>query len=88
MLGIVLVTQGGLARDFITALEHVAGRQQCVSAVCIAADYDMEKRRAEILESAKACDTDDGVIVLTDMFGGTPTPASMSRHVRPVARLA
>jgi mannose PTS system EIIA component len=72
MIGIVLVTHGNLAREFIAALEHVVGPQQCVSAVCIGADDDMEKRRAEILESAKACDTGDGVIVLTDMFGGTP----------------
>jgi mannose PTS system EIIA component len=78
MLGIVVVTQGDLAREFIAALEHVAGRQQCISAVCIAADDDMEKRRAEILESAKACDTGDGVIVLTDMFGGTPSNLAIS----------
>jgi PTS system mannose-specific IIA component len=78
MLGIVIVTQGDLAREFIAALEHVAGRQQCISAVCIAADDDMEKRSAEILESAKACDTGDGVIVLTDMFGGTPSNLAIS----------
>jgi PTS system mannose-specific IIA component len=79
MLGIVVVTQGDLAREFIAALEHVAGRQQCISAVCIAADDDMEERRAEILESAKACDTGDGVIVLTDMLGGARRPTSPSR---------
>ena len=78
MLGIVVVTQGDLAHEFIAALEHVVGRQQCVSAVCIAADDDMEKRRAEILESAKACDTGDGVIALTDMVGGTPSNLAIS----------
>src|SRR4029450_2487930 len=78
MIGIVLVTHGNLAREFIAALEHVVGPQQCVSAVCIGADDDMEKRRAEILESAKACDTGDGVIVLTDMFGGTPSNLAIS----------
>jgi mannose PTS system EIIA component len=78
MLGIVVVTHGDLAREFIATLEHVAGRQQCVSTVCIAADDDMEKRRAEILESAKACDTGDGVIILTDMFGGTPSNLAIS----------
>jgi len=78
MLGIVVVTQGNLAREFIAALEHVVGRQQCVSAVCIAADDDMATRRAEILERAKACDTGDGVIVLTDMFGGTPSNLAIS----------
>jgi PTS system mannose-specific IIA component len=78
MIGIVLVTHGNLAREFIAALEHVAGPQQGVSAVCIGADDDMERRRAEILESAKARDTGDGVIVLTDMFGGTPSNLSIS----------
>src|SRR6516162_8148238 len=72
MIGIVLVTYGNLAREFLAALEHVVGPQQCVSTVCIGADDDMEKRRAEILESARSCDAGDGVIVLTDMFGGTP----------------
>ena len=78
MIGIVLVTHGNLAREFIAALEHVVGPQQCVSAVCIGADDDMERRRAEILESAKACDTGAGVIVLTDMFGGTPSNLALS----------
>ena len=83
MIGIVLVTHGNLAREFIAALEHVVGPQQFVSAVCIGADDDMEKRRAEILESAKACDTGDGVIVLTDMFGGTPSNLAISCMSRP-----
>ena len=78
MIGIVLVTHGNLAREFIAALEHVVGAQQCVSAVCIGADDDMEKRRAEILQSARSCDTGDGVIVLTDMFGGTPSNLAIS----------
>ena len=78
MIGIVLVTHGNMARGLIAALEHVVGPQQCVSAVCIGADDDMEMRRAEILESAKACDTGDGVIVLTDMFGGTPSNLAIS----------
>ena len=60
MIGIVLVTHGKLACEFIAALEHVVGPQQRVVAVCIGSDDDMEKRRAEILESAKACDTGDG----------------------------
>ena len=78
MIGLVLVTHGNLAREFLAALEHVVGPQQCISAVCIGADDDMEKRRAEILESAKACDTGEGVIVLTDMFGGTPSNLAIS----------
>ena len=78
MIGIVLVTHGNLAREFLAALEHVVGPQQCVSTVCIGADDDMEKRRAEILERARACDTGDGVILLTDMFGGTPSNLAIS----------
>ena len=78
MIGIVLVTHGNLAREFLAALEHVVGPQQNVSSVCIGADDDMEKRRAEILECARSCDTGDGVIVLTDMFGGTPSNLAIS----------
>jgi PTS system mannose-specific IIA component len=78
MIGIVLVTHGNLARELVAALEHVVGPQQCVSTVCIGADDDMEKRRSEILEGARARDTGDGVIVLTDMFGGTPSNLAIS----------
>ena len=83
MIGIVLVTHGNLAREFVAALEHVVGPQQGVSAVCIAADDDMEARRAEILESGRTCDVGDGVIVLTDMFGGTPSNLAISCMSRP-----
>ena len=78
MIGMVLVTHGRLAAEFIAALEHVVGPQQRVAAVCIGAEDDMEKRRSEILERARACDTGDGVIVLTDMFGGTPSNLAIS----------
>lgn len=78
MIGIVLVTHGNLAREFLSALEHVMGPQPCVSAVYIAATDDMERRRAEILESVGSCDTGDGVVVLTDMFGGTPSNLAIS----------
>ena len=61
MIGIVLVTHGRLAREFIAALEHVVGPQQCVATVCIGPDDDMEKRRAEILRASRACDEGDGV---------------------------
>ncbi len=57
MIGIVLVTHGNLARESLAALEHVVGPQQCISPVCIGAEDDMEKRRNEILERARACDT-------------------------------
>jgi PTS system mannose-specific IIA component len=78
MIGIVLVTHGSMAMGLIAALEHVVGPQQGVSAVCIDADDDMEERRAEILESVRACHTGAGVIVLTDMFGGTPSNLAIS----------
>ena len=90
MIGIVLVTHGNLAQEFKAALEHVVGVQQCLSTVCIGADDDMEKRRAEILERVRACETGEGVIVLTDMFGGTPSNLAMqiAGTDRPVEVLA
>ena len=78
MIGLVLVTHGKLAEEFRHALEHVVGPQQCMSTVCIGADDDMEKRRGEILERVRACETGEGVIVLTDMFGGTPSNLAIS----------
>jgi len=78
MIGIVLVTHGNLAREFFAALEHVAGPQQYISMVCIGAADDMEQRRQEILEKVRECDSGDGVVVLTDMFGGTPSNLAIS----------
>ena len=78
MIGIVLVAHGSMAVGLIAALEHVVGTQQGVSAVCIPADDDMEERRAKILESVRACDIGAGVVVLTDMFGGTPSNLAIS----------
>jgi PTS system mannose-specific IIA component len=78
VIGIVVVTHGNLAREFLAALEHVVGPQQHVSAVCIGADDDMEVRRSEILGQARACDSGEGVVVLTDMFGGTPANLAIS----------
>lgn len=78
MIGLVLVTHGALAREFVAALEHVVGPQSQISSVCIGADDDMEKRRREILEAVQAADTGDGVILLTDMFGGTPSNLAIS----------
>ncbi|MEM8920787.1 MAG: PTS fructose transporter subunit IIA, partial [Pseudomonadota bacterium] len=60
------------------ATQHVVGDQECLSAICIGADDDMEARRKEIIEMAKACDKGDGVIILTDMFGGTPSNLAIS----------
>jgi PTS system mannose-specific IIA component len=78
MIGIVLVTHGRLACEFIAALEHVVGPQRQAAPVCIEADDDMEKKRAEILQCVADCDTGQGVVVLTDMFGGTPSNLAIS----------
>jgi len=78
MIGIVLVTHGKLAREFVAALEHVVGPQKQAEAVCIEADDDMEKKREEILASISSCDTGQGVVLLTDMFGGTPSNLAIS----------
>ena len=78
MIGMVLVTHGRLADELIAALEHVVGPQSSVAAVCIGPDDDMEKRRQDIVESVKRTDSGDGVVVLTDMFGGTPSNLAIS----------
>ncbi len=76
MIGMVLVTHGRLADEFIAALEHVVGPQRNVAAVCIGPEDDMEQRRREIIEQVSRVDDGAGVVVLTDMVGGTPaTPA-------------
>ena len=78
MIGLVLVTHGRLAAEFIAALEHVVGPQQKVTAVCIGAEDDMEQRRRDILDSVARVDEGDGVVLLTDMFGGTPSNLAIS----------
>ncbi len=78
MIGMVLVTHGRLAVELIAALEHVVGPQSNVKAVCIGPDDDMEQRRAEILDSIAQADEGDGVVLLTDMFGGTPSNLAIS----------
>ena len=78
MIGLVLVTHGGLAAELIAAMEHVVGPQTHVKGICIGPDDDMDARRKEILEAAKAVNLGDGVILLTDMFGGTPSNLAIS----------
>jgi len=78
MIGMVLVTHGRLAEELIAALEHVVGPQPGVAAICIGPDDDMEQRRAEILDSTAKADEGDGVVLLTDMFGGTPSNLAIS----------
>ena len=78
MIGMVLVTHGRLATEFIAALEHVVGEQEQVAAVCIGPDDDMEQRRLDILNSVAEVDDGSGVVLLTDMFGGTPSNLAIS----------
>lgn len=78
MIGLVLVTHGNLALEFISAMQHVVGKQEQVEAVCIGPEDDMEMRRAEILQKAESVNKGDGTIVLTDMFGGTPSNLAIS----------
>ena len=78
MIGIVLVTHGKLATEFLAALEHVVGPQKHVRTVCIGPDDDMEQRRREIIEAVEAVDRGKGVALLTDMFGGTPSNLATS----------
>lgn len=78
MIGLVLVTHGRLAVELVSALEHVVGPQENVATVCIGPDDDMEQRRGEIVTKAGDVDDGDGVIVLTDMFGGTPSNLAIS----------
>jgi|TARA_B100000161_G_scaffold59474_2_gene39406 PTS system mannose-specific IIA component len=77
-IGLVLVTHGQLAAALRAALEHVVGPLEGVATVCIDADDDMETRRRDILAGVRAVDAGQGVIVLTDMFGGTPSNLAIS----------
>jgi PTS system mannose-specific IIA component len=78
MIGLVLVTHGNLALEFISAMQHVVGKQEQIEAVCIGPEDDMEARRTEILKKTESVDKGHGVIVLTDMFGGTPSNLAIS----------
>jgi PTS system mannose-specific IIA component len=78
MIGLVLVTHGRLAEEFVAAMEHVVGKQKDVQAICIGPDDDMERRRQDILRAVEGVETGGGVIVLTDMFGGTPSNLAIS----------
>ena len=83
MIGIVLVTHGRLAAEFLAATEHVVGPQDQVRAICIGADDDIEACRKAIVDAVEATDSGAGVIVLTDMFGGTPSNLAISVLERP-----
>ena len=78
MIGLILVTHGKLAEEFVHAMQHVVGRQDAVATVCIGPNDDMEARRREIADAIKTVDAGNGVIILTDLFGGTPSNLAIS----------
>jgi PTS system mannose-specific IIA component len=78
MIGLVLVTHGQLASEFIRAMEHVVGPQEQIESICIGPEDDMESRRNDIAESLNRVDDGSGVIILTDLFGGTPSNLAIS----------
>lgn len=77
MIGIVIVGHGGLAREYLSAVEHVVGKQTGIRTIAIESDCDREGKQAEIRAAADAVDTGDGVVVVTDMFGGSPSNLSL-----------
>jgi mannose PTS system EIIA component len=86
VIGIVIVAHGGLAREYLSAVEHVVGKQEGMVAVAIEEDHDREDKQDEICRAANGVDAGDGVLVVTDMFGGSPSnlslPACMGRDRR------
>lgn len=78
MIGIVVVSHGKLARELVSATEHVVGKQLHFRSISIEVEDDIEARREQIRDTAKACDQGNGVMILTDMFGGTPSNLAMS----------
>ncbi len=82
MIGVVVVTHGRLAEEFIAATEHVVGKQKNMRAICIGPEDDMEQRRREILQAIEEVNEGGGVVLLTDMFGGTPSNLAISTMER------
>lgn len=78
MIGIILVTHGQLAEEFVKAMEHVVGKQDAVATVCIGPKDDVEAKRQEIAEAIKKVESGYGVAILTDLFGGTPSNLAIS----------
>ncbi|MEE4121441.1 MAG: PTS fructose transporter subunit IIA, partial [Paracoccaceae bacterium] len=83
MIGIVIVAHGGLAGEYLAAVEHVVGRQEGMRAISIAPDHDRLAKQSEICAAADAVDEGDGVVVVTDMFGGSPSNLSLRASARP-----
>jgi len=78
MIGLILVTHGRLAEQFVEAMEHVVGPQEAIATVCIGPNDDMEQRRDEISAAIESVNSGNGVIILTDLFGGTPSNLAIS----------
>ena len=78
MIGMILVTHGRLAEEFVHAMEHVVGEQEAVATVCIGPHDDMEAKRKEIAKAIKQVDSGSGAVILTDLFGGTPSNLAIS----------
>ena len=78
MIGLVLVTHGRLASEFVVAMEHVVGQQERIAPICIGPDDDMDQRRKDIAKAIAKVDDGSGVIILTDLFGGTPSNLAIS----------
>ena len=77
MIGIVIVAHGGLAQEYLNAVEHVVGKQSGMRAISIEPDHDRSVKQAEICAAADSVDTGDGVVIVTDMFGGSPSNLSL-----------
>lgn len=78
MIGLILVTHGRLAEHFVEAMEHVVGGQEAIATICIGPNDDMEQRRQDISDAIVAVDAGKGAIILTDLFGGTPSNLAIS----------
>ena len=83
MIGVVIVTHGKLAHEFRAALEHVVGPQEQIETISIGPDDDLDARRADMLSALDSVDSGEGVVVLTDMFGGSPSNLAISTMERP-----
>ncbi|MGY9049979.1 hypothetical protein P775_05315 [Puniceibacterium antarcticum] len=77
MIGIVIVAHGGLAREYLSAVEHVVGRQSGIRAIAIEADHNRQTKQTEICDAANSVDQGQGVVLVTDMFGGSPSNLSL-----------
>lgn len=87
VIGIVIVAHGGLAREYLAAIEHVVGRQRGIRAISIEYDHNRGAKQAEICDAADEVDVGDGVVLVTDMFGGSPSNLSMPACVSPNRRI-